>query len=249
MLFTPTTPTPAFPLGAKSDPYEMYLSDIFTVTANLAGVPAMSLPIGRVDGLPVGGQFIATHFDERADVRRGVRARARARRGGAPMTRAPRRGTSGTRWSSGSRSTSSSRRARRSSAAARRTSARRRTRTPVRCVSRCPARCRCSTSTPSSSRCAPRSRSAARCSRRRSSRARTTSIPICRRAIRSRSSTSRSRSSGCVEIGTSRRRLADHASASRACTWRRTRASRSTIAFPASRRSTSIAPACRSSRS
>jgi len=65
LLFTPTTPTPAFELGAKSDPYEMYLSDIFTCTANLAGVPAMSLPIGRVDGLPVGGQFIAPHFDER----------------------------------------------------------------------------------------------------------------------------------------------------------------------------------------
>jgi aspartyl-tRNA(Asn)/glutamyl-tRNA(Gln) amidotransferase subunit A len=43
----------------------MYLSDIFTATANLAGVPAMSLPIGRVDGLPVGGQLIASHFDER----------------------------------------------------------------------------------------------------------------------------------------------------------------------------------------
>jgi aspartyl-tRNA(Asn)/glutamyl-tRNA(Gln) amidotransferase subunit A len=65
LLFTPTTPTPAFELGAKSDPYEMYLSDIFTCTANLAGVPALSLPIGRVDGLPVGGQFIASHFDER----------------------------------------------------------------------------------------------------------------------------------------------------------------------------------------
>jgi aspartyl-tRNA(Asn)/glutamyl-tRNA(Gln) amidotransferase subunit A len=65
LLFTPTTPSTAFPLGAKADPYEMYLSDIFTVTANLAGVPAMSLPIGRIDGLPVGGQFIAPHFDER----------------------------------------------------------------------------------------------------------------------------------------------------------------------------------------
>jgi aspartyl-tRNA(Asn)/glutamyl-tRNA(Gln) amidotransferase subunit A len=65
VLFTPTTPTTAFPLGAKSDPYEMYLSDIFTVTANLAGVPAMSLPIGRIDGLPVGGQLIAPHFEER----------------------------------------------------------------------------------------------------------------------------------------------------------------------------------------
>ncbi len=65
LLFTPTTPSPAFPLGAKSDPYEMYLSDIFTCTANLAGVPAVSLPIGRVNGLPVGGQFMASHFDER----------------------------------------------------------------------------------------------------------------------------------------------------------------------------------------
>ncbi len=64
VIFTPTTPTPAFKLGAVSDPYEMYLSDIFTVTANLAGVPAMSLPIGRVDGLPVGGQLIAGHFHE-----------------------------------------------------------------------------------------------------------------------------------------------------------------------------------------
>ena len=64
-IFTPTTPTPAFPVGAISDPYEMYLNDIFTVTANLAGVPAMSLPIGRTAGLPVGGQLIASHFDER----------------------------------------------------------------------------------------------------------------------------------------------------------------------------------------
>jgi aspartyl-tRNA(Asn)/glutamyl-tRNA(Gln) amidotransferase subunit A len=64
VLFTPTTPTPAFKLGAVTDPYEMYLSDIFTATANLAGVPAMSQPIGRVNGLPIGGQLIAKHFDE-----------------------------------------------------------------------------------------------------------------------------------------------------------------------------------------
>jgi aspartyl-tRNA(Asn)/glutamyl-tRNA(Gln) amidotransferase subunit A len=64
VLFTPTAPTPAFPLGAKSDPYEMYLSDIFTATANLAGIPAMSLPIGRVDGLPIGGQLMGRHFAE-----------------------------------------------------------------------------------------------------------------------------------------------------------------------------------------
>jgi aspartyl-tRNA(Asn)/glutamyl-tRNA(Gln) amidotransferase subunit A len=64
LLFTPTTPTPAFKLGAVSDPYEMYLNDVFTVTANLAGVPAISVPAGTVDGLPIGAQFIAPHFGE-----------------------------------------------------------------------------------------------------------------------------------------------------------------------------------------
>jgi len=64
VLLTPTTPTTAFLAGSKKDPYEMYLSDIFTATANLAGVPAMSQPIGRIDGLPVGGQLLAAHFDE-----------------------------------------------------------------------------------------------------------------------------------------------------------------------------------------
>ena len=64
LLFTPTTPTPAFAAGSKTDPYDMYLSDVFTVTANLAGIPALSLPIGRVRGLPVGGQILAPHFAE-----------------------------------------------------------------------------------------------------------------------------------------------------------------------------------------
>jgi aspartyl-tRNA(Asn)/glutamyl-tRNA(Gln) amidotransferase subunit A len=68
-LFTPTTPTTAFTFGAKADPYEMYLNDIFTVTANLAGVPALSLPIGRVQALPVGGQVITSHGEERMMVR------------------------------------------------------------------------------------------------------------------------------------------------------------------------------------
>lgn len=63
-LFTPTTPTTAFRIGAVTDPYAMYLSDIFTATANLAGVPAMSIPIGHVDGLPAGGQLISGHYEE-----------------------------------------------------------------------------------------------------------------------------------------------------------------------------------------
>jgi aspartyl-tRNA(Asn)/glutamyl-tRNA(Gln) amidotransferase subunit A len=70
VLFTPTTPTPAFRLGEKTDdPYAMYLSDIFTVTANLAGLPALSLPIGTVAGLPVGGQLIADRWQEATLVR------------------------------------------------------------------------------------------------------------------------------------------------------------------------------------
>jgi aspartyl-tRNA(Asn)/glutamyl-tRNA(Gln) amidotransferase subunit A len=64
-LFTPATPTPAFKAGERmDDPVAMYLADIFTVTANLAGLPAMTIPIGRVQGLPIGGQLIAPAFEE-----------------------------------------------------------------------------------------------------------------------------------------------------------------------------------------
>jgi len=65
LLFTPTTPTPAFKAGERlADPVAMYLSDIFTVTANIAGLPALSLPIGRIKGLPIGGQLIGQAFLE-----------------------------------------------------------------------------------------------------------------------------------------------------------------------------------------
>jgi aspartyl-tRNA(Asn)/glutamyl-tRNA(Gln) amidotransferase subunit A len=65
VLATPTTPTTAFKLGEKiEDPLTMYLSDVFTSPANLAGVPAISVPCGFVDHLPVGLQIIGPHFEE-----------------------------------------------------------------------------------------------------------------------------------------------------------------------------------------
>ncbi len=67
-IATPTMPFPAFEIGAKSDPLSMYLADIFTVTPNLTGNPAISIPCGMVVRntyeLPIGIQFIATHGDE-----------------------------------------------------------------------------------------------------------------------------------------------------------------------------------------
>ncbi len=65
VLIGPTTPTAAFELGAKtSDPVTMYLNDIYTIGANLAGLPAMSIPCGFVNALPVGLQLIGAHFAE-----------------------------------------------------------------------------------------------------------------------------------------------------------------------------------------
>ncbi len=64
-LVTPTSPTVAFRLGEKtSDPVEMYLSDIYTVPVNVAGLPAISIPCGQSDGLPVGMQLIGPHLSE-----------------------------------------------------------------------------------------------------------------------------------------------------------------------------------------
>jgi len=64
-ILTPTTPEPAFMIGAKADPIAMYLTDIFTVTANLAGIPALSLPVGLTkQSLPVGIQIMGNFFQE-----------------------------------------------------------------------------------------------------------------------------------------------------------------------------------------
>ncbi|HKP49572.1 MAG TPA: Asp-tRNA(Asn)/Glu-tRNA(Gln) amidotransferase subunit GatA, partial [Gemmatimonadales bacterium] len=65
LLLTPTTPTPAFKAGEKTeDPVAMYLADIFVCPINLAGLPAVSIPAGRSEGLPIGAQLIAPAFDE-----------------------------------------------------------------------------------------------------------------------------------------------------------------------------------------
>jgi len=65
LLLGPTTPTPAFAIGAKvDDPITMYLNDIYTIGANLAGLPALSMPCGTIDGLPMGLQLIGPHFSE-----------------------------------------------------------------------------------------------------------------------------------------------------------------------------------------
>jgi aspartyl-tRNA(Asn)/glutamyl-tRNA(Gln) amidotransferase subunit A len=67
-IVTPTSPTPAFRIGEKSDdPIAMYLSDVYTIPANLAGLPAISIPCGFSDtGLPIGLQIMAKPFDEEA---------------------------------------------------------------------------------------------------------------------------------------------------------------------------------------
>ncbi len=65
VILGPTTPTPAFKLGEKTaDPVAMYLSDIYTIAVNLAGLPGMSIPCGFANGLPVGMQLIGKVFDE-----------------------------------------------------------------------------------------------------------------------------------------------------------------------------------------
>ncbi|MFP4155204.1 MAG: Asp-tRNA(Asn)/Glu-tRNA(Gln) amidotransferase subunit GatA [Halothiobacillaceae bacterium] len=65
VLMGPVTPTPAFDLGSKvDDPVQMYLEDVYTLGVNLAGLPALSLPVGTIGGRPVGLQVVGRHFDE-----------------------------------------------------------------------------------------------------------------------------------------------------------------------------------------
>ena len=72
-IVTPTTPSPAFKIGEKSDdPLAMYLADIFTVTASLAGIPGISVPCGEsANGLPIGMQVLGRHFEEGTILRLG----------------------------------------------------------------------------------------------------------------------------------------------------------------------------------
>ncbi len=74
VLFAPTAPTGAFRIGEKTgDPLEMYLSDIFTISANLAGIPAISVPCGfTAEGLPVGMQLMAGHWRDSLVLRAGA---------------------------------------------------------------------------------------------------------------------------------------------------------------------------------
>ena len=71
VIVTPTAPTAAFKIGEKSaDPLQMYLSDIFTISVNLAGIPGISIPCGlTANGLPIGLQVLGKHFDEASVLR------------------------------------------------------------------------------------------------------------------------------------------------------------------------------------
>src|SRR5581483_1691955 len=69
-IVAPTSPTVAFPIGARTeDPYQMYLSDVFTIPANMAGIPGVAIPCGFSDGLPVSLQILGKPFDEGAILR------------------------------------------------------------------------------------------------------------------------------------------------------------------------------------
>jgi len=79
VILAPTAPTPAFALGEKSNPLDLYLGDVFSVPASLAGLPAMNVPAGLSgDGLPLGLQIIGKPFDEQGVLNAGLAIEARA---------------------------------------------------------------------------------------------------------------------------------------------------------------------------
>ena len=73
VILAPTTPTPAFSIAnPPTNPVDMYLNDIFTIPASLAGLPTMSVPTHLVNGLPMGLQLIGKHFDETSIMKAGI---------------------------------------------------------------------------------------------------------------------------------------------------------------------------------
>jgi aspartyl-tRNA(Asn)/glutamyl-tRNA(Gln) amidotransferase subunit A len=73
LIIGPTAPTPAYKIGAEvDDPTTMYMNDVLTIPVNLAGLPAMSLPAGFSEGMPVGLQMIAKPFDEQTMYQAGA---------------------------------------------------------------------------------------------------------------------------------------------------------------------------------
>ncbi|MFA7597627.1 MAG: amidase family protein, partial [Novosphingobium sp.] len=86
VILAPTAPSAAFALGEKSaDPLEMYLNDVFSVPASLAGLPAMSVPAGlNREGLPLGLQIIGKAFDEQGVLNAGLAIEQRAQFGAKP---------------------------------------------------------------------------------------------------------------------------------------------------------------------
>ena len=229
LLLTPTTPTPAFKAGEKTeDPVAMYLADIFVCAMSLAGLPALSLPVGRSEGLPVGAQLIAPHFEEERLL--AAAARARAARAAPPRRcadgvgngdrargprPAPHPDQDVLRLPHDLRRSAQHQRLPGLPRPARRAAGAERGGGPARRVRR-------------------RSRWAAPCTRPASSPARTTSIPTCPRATRSPSSTSRS--PPAAGSASSRPSAAGSRSASPGSTWRRMPASCCTTASRERRR-------------
>ena len=71
MILTPATPGTSFKLTDNKTPVELYLEDIFTIPANLSGIPALVIPAGMVDNLPVGIQLLGKSFDEATILKAG----------------------------------------------------------------------------------------------------------------------------------------------------------------------------------